>query len=127
MGVALLCEGAVLLAQAHGDGLLLHRAKLIAIAVEQAVLLTNDGFFKLVDVVHGAGGVHPPGRFVETLVDEELTPGGGAVGVQPLVAFYVGFVAKVEGGVGVDKQQSVAAFALQGGDRKAVRAYGGAR
>ncbi len=126
-GVALLREGAVVLAQTHGDGLLFHGAKRIAVAVKQAVVLANDGFFKFVDVVHGAGGVHPASRFVEALVNEELAPGGGAIGVQPLIAFHVGFVAKVEGGVGVDEQEGVAAFALQRRNGKAVGAHGGAR
>src|SRR5215216_2004112 len=41
---------------------------------------------ELVDIVDPARRVHPAGLGVEALVDEELPPGRGTIGVQPLPA-----------------------------------------
>ena len=82
----------------------------------------DDGFGELVDVVDAAGGMHPTGFGVESLVDEELAPGDGAVGVQPVVAGHLQLGAEEEAGVRVDEQQRVSVPGVGGGDGEAVRA-----
>ena len=59
---------------------------------------------------------------VEALIDEELPPGAGAIGIQALAAFDLGFGAEIEAGVRVDQQQRVAAGGAGGGQRHAVGA-----
>ena len=99
-----------------------HRALLFAVAVDEAVTLLDDGFEVFVDGIDAARGVHPAGLFVEALVDEELAPGDGAIGVQPLVAGHLQLGAEEEGGVGIDQQQRVVAGGVGGRDGDAVGA-----
>ena len=66
--------------------------------------------------------MHPAGALVEALVDEELAPGHGAVGVEPFVADHLQFGAEEERGVGIDQQQGVVVGGVRGRDGDAVRA-----
>ncbi len=68
--------------------------------------------------------MHPAGVGVETLIDEELTPGGGAVDVKALVAAHLFLGSKEEGGVRIDQQQGVVIDSVGGGDGDAVRPCG---
>ena len=61
---------------------------------------------------------------IEALIDEELSPGGGAVGVEALVAGHLQFGAEEERGVRIDQQQRVVAGGIGGRDRDAVGAGG---
>ncbi len=95
-----------------------------AVAVEGLAALVDDGLGELVHGVGACGGVHPAGAVVEPLVDEELAPGRGAVGVQPGVTGHLGFRAEIERGVRVDQQQGVAAGGVRGRDGDPVGACG---
>ena len=87
---------------AHRDGTLFG-----AVLVEVAVALLRHGFEILVDGIDAAGGVHPTGAVVEALVDEELAPGDGAVGIEAFVAHHLQFGAEEERRVRIDQQQRV--------------------
>ncbi len=49
--------------------------------------------------------MHPAGVRVEPLIDEELSPGAGAIGIQPVVARHLRFRAEIETGVRVDEEE----------------------
>jgi hypothetical protein len=66
--------------------------------------------------------VHPAQAIVEPLVDEELAPGGGAVGVEAFAAGDLLFGAEEEAGVRVDEQEGAAIGGDGGRDRDAVGA-----
>ncbi len=105
----------------HDDPALPHRQFPIAIAVLAAAAAIPDRFEKLVYVLDPARGVHPAAVGVESLVDEELSPGDGAVRVESLVARHLQLGAKVERHVRVDEQERVVIERDRGGDRDAVR------
>ena len=65
-----------------------------------------------------------PASLVEALVDEELAPGDGSVGVEALVARHLKFGAEEEGGVGIDEEESVMVGRVGGRDGHAVGAGG---
>ena len=99
----------------------LHRAFLGTEGVDQGIALLGGGEDELVDVVHAARGVHPAGLLVEALVDEELAPGERAVGVQPLLAGDLRFLAEEERRVRVDEEQRLAVDGVGRRDGEAVR------
>ena len=91
------------------DRLRRHRPQLVAVTVgAPAVRPGHDRLGELVDVVDAARRVHPARVRVEALVDEELPPGGRAVGVEPFAARHVLLGAEEEAGVRVDQQQRMA-------------------
>ncbi len=103
----------------------IERALFGSVFVEEAVaFLADDGFEILIDGVDAAGGVHPAGAVVEALIDEELAPGDGSVGVEAFVAGHLQLGAKEEGGVRVDEQQRVVVDGVGGRDGDAVGAGG---
>ena len=108
----------------HRDRARRHRPLLGAVLVEDAGVLLDDGLQVLVDVVDAAGGVHPAGLLVEALVDEELSPREGAVGVEALAAGHLRLVAEEERGVRVDPQHGLARGGVGPGHREAVGAGG---
>ena len=85
-----------------------------------AVIFLRDRFKILVDVVDAARGVHPAGAIVEALVDEELSPGQRAVGVEAFLADHLRFFAEEERGMRVDQQLRLARRGVHAGDRDAV-------
>ena len=101
-----------------------HGEFLPAVLVVVPVAALGDGLQKFVDVVHAAAGVHPAGGGVEPLIDEELSPGHGAIGVEPLVARHLEFGAEVERRVRVDVQQRVAVQRVLRRDGDAVGSRG---
>ncbi len=92
----------------------LQRALLVAVLVEILAIPVDDGFQVFVDDVAATGRMHPAHPVVKTLVHEELAPGHGAVGVQPLPAVHLHFGTEIERRMRVDHQQRVAVF----GDRR---------
>ena len=52
--------------------------------------------------------MHPTSLFIETLVNEKLPPGHGAVSVQPLLADHMNFAPKIKRGMWVDQKERVA-------------------
>ena len=62
---------------------------------------------EFVDRVHVAGGVHPSRAVVEALVDEDLSPRHGTIGVQSLLAGHLQFTAEIERRVRVYQEQRV--------------------
>ncbi len=106
----------------HDDALHRHGAFFGAVAIEHSVVFLHHGLEILVDVVGAARGVHPAGALVEALVDEELSPGDGAVGVQAFLAHHLRFLAEEERRVGVDPQHRLAARGPRRPHGKAVRA-----
>ena len=99
-----------------------HGPLLVAVEVVEAVFLPDDGLEELVDVVGPAGRVHPARRLVEPLVDEELAPRKGSIGVQTLITGDVGLVPEVEGSVGVDEEEGVPVHRVGGSNGDAVGA-----
>ncbi len=80
----------------HGDGGGDHRPFLSAVSVEELAVLPDNGLGELVHHVDAAGGMHPASVLVEALIDEELPPGGRAIGVQPLVGTHLQLGAEEE-------------------------------
>ena len=68
--------------------------------------------------------MHPAVLVVEALIDEELPPGDGAVGLEPLLAGHVNFWTEVVIRVRIDHQQRVAVRRVLGRDGEAVRSRG---
>src|ERR1700729_221060 len=66
--------------------------------------------------------MHPACVLIEALVDEELSPGNRAVGVEPVLARHLELRTEEEGGVRVDEKQSVMVSGVGGRDGHAVRA-----
>ena len=97
-----------------------HRPQLCAIFVEQLAVLPDDGFGELVDRVGAGRGVHPSRVGVEALIDKELTPGRGAIGVQSLIARHLQLGAEVEGRVRIDQQQGMAIPGAGGADSDSI-------
>ncbi len=62
---------------------------LITVDIVDAAIPFDDGLEVLVDVVDATRCMHPTRRLVESLVDEELSPGHGAVSVQAFIAPHV--------------------------------------
>src|SRR6185312_1799409 len=58
-------------------------------------------------VAHPARGMHPAGGGIESLVDEELSPGHRAVCIESLLARHLQLGAKVEGSMRVDPEDRV--------------------
>ena len=52
--------------------------------------------------------MHPTSLFIETLVNEKLPPGHGAVSVQPLLADHMNFAPKIKRGMRVDQKKRIA-------------------
>jgi len=73
----------------------------VAIALAPAL----DAIGELIDVIDAARRVHPAGMPVETLVEEELTPGRCAIDVETLVARHLQLGAEIEARVGIDEQE----------------------
>jgi hypothetical protein len=134
---ALLAHHRTVVAEVGGDGLAGHAGRRLvgqrqahcaqgalaaAVSVDKLAVFFGHRFEIFVDHVAAARGVHPAGLVVETLVDEELAPGHGAIGVQALFADHVDFWAEVKRGMGIDQQERVPGGAQPGGDGKAVRA-----
>src|SRR4030095_14103042 len=65
--------------------------------------------------------MHPANLVVETLIDEELTPRGRAVGVEALVADHLQFRTEEKRGVRVDEKQGLAIERVRRRDRRTVR------
>ena len=106
----------------HGDALLGQRAPIGAVQIMIFAALLLHGQRELIDIVDARRRVHPAGVPVEALIDEELPPGAGAIGIKALAAFDLGFAAEIEAGVRVDEQQGVARRAAAGRQRHAVGA-----
>ena len=98
-----------------------HRAPRVAVAVEQAAVPPDDGLQEPIDGIRVAGGVHPAQPVVEALVEEELAPGRGPVGVEPRVAGHLQLRAEIEGGVRIDQQERVVIPGVRRRDGDAVR------
>ncbi len=113
-------ERAVGEAVGQGDRLDLHRAQFAAIAIEALADLFDNRLGEFVDRIDAARRVHPADVGVEALIDEELAPGRGAIGVQPLVARHLLFGAEEEAGVRIDQQQCMAILGARRGDGDAV-------
>src|ERR1039458_9603909 len=82
----------------HGDRRGRHRTLFGPVFVDIAVAIFLYGFEILIDGIDAAGGVHPAGALVETLVDEELPPRHGAVGIEPLLTGHLQFRATEKSG-----------------------------
>ena len=80
-----------------------------AVAVLQPGLRAHYILHELVHEVRVGGRVHPASVFVEALINEELSPGYGAVGVQAFLRDHVHLAAEIERGVRIDEQQGIAA------------------
>src|SRR5262249_35231783 len=93
----------------------------IPVLVIEAVSLFNHCFEIPIYCVNGAGRVHPTTSLVEALVNEELPPGGGAVGVQTLVARHMQLGPEEERRVWVDQQQRVTRNRVRRRDSHAIR------
>ena len=94
----------------------------VPVTVVVAAASAGDRLQEPGDIPHAARGVHPAGRRIEALIDEELTPGDGAIRVEPLPAHHLQLGAEIEGGVRVDPQHRVVIQGDRRGDRDAVRA-----
>ena len=64
--------------------------------------------------------MHPTGLFIETLVNEKLPPGHGAVSVQTLLADHMNFAPKIKRGMWVDQKKRVARRRLVWGNSNPV-------
>src|SRR6266478_5199043 len=89
---------------AHLDHLRYDRTLFVAILVIELIAFLHDGFEILIDGVNGARRVHPTATFVETLIDEKLSPGYCAVGIQPFVTGHLQLRSKEERRVRIDQQ-----------------------
>ena len=81
----------VAVAKREIDQFFLETPQFVSVLIVVTVILLDDGLEVFIDRIGSAGGVHPSGILVETLVDEKLTPGNRAVGVQPFFAHHVQF------------------------------------
>ena len=79
----------VAVAKREMDQFFLETPQFVSVLIVVTVILLDDGLEVFIDRIGSAGGVHPSGILVETLVDEKLTPGNRAVGVQPFFAHHV--------------------------------------
>src|SRR4029079_8373789 len=64
----------------------LHRGHILAVAITPGFAVLHRRLEERVDVVDAARCVHPSCTLVESLIDEELSPGDGAISVEALVA-----------------------------------------
>src|SRR4051794_967449 len=89
----------------HADGALANWNAQVPDLVAKALAAPLDLLGKLVDIIDAARRVHPAGVAVESLVDEELPPGGGAVDVESFAARHLQFGPEVEAGVRIDQKE----------------------
>ena len=68
--------------------------------------------------------MHPARIFVEPLVDKELSPGHGTVGIEAFLADDMDFAAKIERGVRIDKQHGIPGGRVLTCNRESVRPPG---
>src|SRR5690606_38324232 len=93
-------EAAIVAAIAQSHVTAHQRPQLLAVAIAQLpVIATHDGLGELIDVVDTAAGVHPARTWIEALVDEELAPGHGTIGIQSFIAAHLQFRAEEEAGM----------------------------
>ena len=79
-GKFLFCHAVVSLVR-YGDYGFDYRALLVAVFVNEVVSLFFYYFKIVIDCVNGARCVHPARAIVKSLINEELSPGRGSVGV----------------------------------------------
>src|SRR4051794_33015399 len=58
-----------------------------------------------VDDIDAAGGMHPAGTIIETLINEELSPGGCTVRIQSLLANHLQFRPEIKARVRINEEQ----------------------
>ena len=75
---------------------------------------------KLVHKVGTGAGMHPAGGFIKPLIDKELSPGRGPVGIQTLFTDQVVFTPEEKTGVRVDQQQRVATGTFIAGNSNTI-------
>src|SRR5215831_18932630 len=83
----------------------LDRPVLTSIAVVELVSLSADRLQVFINVIDAAGCVHPAGVFIESLIDEELSPRHGAVRIQAFVADHLGLRSEVKRRMRIDQKQ----------------------
>ena len=81
---------------------------------------SDDGLEVFVDHIGAVGSVHPAEAVVEPLVDEELAPSDGTVGVETFFADGVDLGTEIKRRVRIDEEQGVAGGGFGGGDGEAV-------
>ena len=106
----------------HADALFGQRLPGRPVQIIPLAALPLHGERKFIDIVDARRGVHPADMAVEALIDEELPPGAGAIGIEALATFDLGFTAEIEAGVRVDQQQRIARCAARRRQRHAVGA-----
>ena len=77
------------------------------IAIGEYIAVEGYRFEVFVERVGLARRVHPSAVFIEPLVDEELAPGDGTVGIQAFLADHVHFGAEIKRSVRVDEQHGM--------------------
>nr|GFD47440.1 hypothetical protein [Tanacetum cinerariifolium] len=80
-------------------------------------------FEVLIHRVGRGAGVHPAAVLVKALVNKELPPGHGPVGIEARLAGHLHLRAEIERGVWIDEQQRVPTDALAGRNGEAIRAH----
>src|SRR5579884_274440 len=105
----------------HSDFAYDHRTFFIPVFVKESIALLLHRLKIFVDGIDTAGSVHPAHAVVESLVDEELSPGGGAIGIEPLITHHLQFGAEKEVSMGIDQKQSVMIDSICRRNRNAVR------
>ena len=76
------------------DQFFLETPQFVSVLIVVSVILLDDSLEIFIDRIGSAGGVHPSGILVETLIDKKLTPGNRAVCVQPFLAHHMQFRAE---------------------------------
>ena len=95
-----------------------------AVPVVKSVRPSDDGLGILVDGVAAVRCVHPAVVRIESLIDEKLAPGDGAINVQSLIAHHLQFRAEVIRGMRVYPEQRMPRRAAAGRDGETVGAAG---
>ena len=80
----------------YGFGKRFDGALLNTVSVPQLGIDLGNVFDEVVHEIKTGRCMHPTGLFIKTLVNEELSPGHGAVSVQTLLANHMNFAPKIK-------------------------------
>ena len=104
----------------YGFGKRFDGALLNTVSVPQCAIDLGNVFDEVVHEIKTGRCMHPTGLFIETLVNEKLPPGHGAVSVQTLLADHMNFAPKIKRGMWVDQKKRVARRRLFWGNSNPV-------
>lgn len=114
----------IIIFKMQGHRFLLHGQLPALVGIRIPLSVRFNFFLVTVCRIHITGCMHPAAVLVKSLVDEELSPGDGAIGVQSLLADHMHFGTEIKTGVWVDVEDSLTRFCYGRGESKSVRAGG---